>query len=324
MRKAFLAAVSLVTGLVTFYAAAAGPAAAEPARESRSAAYGLAAEGLLAISPTITTESAFPPGGDNAVTGNFGSPSPTLLTLPLGNLALVGAVGVEANSHEADDVDPTTDVLPSTPGISEPVTIGQVNTRALARTAGLGVAISAGETPNAITTALALLPSLLTAEAVTSEAVAKCVDGQPVFDVGYEVAGLGGVVGGLLDPTLIEPLLLLIETLLGPGSGLSAVASIAPGVVTPLADGVAIEGLVLSVPLLNETIVISHSEVHMAADCSVITAPPDAGPTTGGATSGRLASTGSDTPFLAVGMGLTALALVGGGLIRRSRKAVTQ
>ncbi|MDQ6798582.1 MAG: hypothetical protein M3011_11300, partial [Actinomycetota bacterium] len=106
MRKAFLAAMALVTSMATFYAAAAGPAAAEPANADSSGAYGLAATGALAISPTITTASAFPPGGDNSVNGNFGGPSPTLLTLPLGTLALAGAVGVEANSHTADDITP--------------------------------------------------------------------------------------------------------------------------------------------------------------------------------------------------------------------------
>ncbi len=324
MRKAFLAAVSLVTGLVTFYAAAAGPAAAEPARESRSAAYGLAAEGLIEIAPTITTESAFPPGGDNAISGNFGSPSPTLLTLPLGNLALAGAVGVVANSHQADDVVPESAIFPDDPPTSSPVTLGPVNTRALAKTAGLGLVFTAPEgSIDPIAIALQALPGLLTADAVTSEAVARCVDGQPVFDVGYQVAGLGGLVGGILDP-VVQGLLDLLLGLIGPDAVLSDIISIAPGVVTPLADGVAIEGLVISVPLLDETIVISHSEVHMAADCTVITAPPTSGPTTGGPTSGRLASTGSDTPFLAIGMGLTAVALVGAGLVRRSRKAATQ
>ncbi len=43
MRKAFLAAVSLMTSMATLYTVASGPAAAEPARESSASAYGLSA-----------------------------------------------------------------------------------------------------------------------------------------------------------------------------------------------------------------------------------------------------------------------------------------
>ena len=149
MRKALLAAVSLVTGLVTFYAAAAGPAAGEPARESSASAYGLSASGLLSISPTITTAAAFPPGGDNAAEGNFGSLSPTLLTVPLGTLALAGAVGVGASAHQADDITPELTTVPSEPcggtTCSEPVVLSPVNTRAVAKTAGLGLLFEAPE-----------------------------------------------------------------------------------------------------------------------------------------------------------------------------------
>ncbi len=324
MRKAFLAAMALVTSMATFYTAAAGPAAAEPANADSALAYGLSATGTVPISPTITTISAFPPGGDNNADGNFNTLPPTLLTVPLGSLALAGAVGVIANSHTADDItaelNPT--IAPDAAPTSSPVTLDPVNTRALAKTAGLGVVFTAPPgSLNAVAIALQAIPSLVSADAVTSEAVAKCVDGKPVFDTGYQIAGLGGIVGNILDPT-VQALLDTLLGLIGPGTLLSAVISIAPGVVTPLADGVAIDGLQISIPLLNEILVVSHSEVHMPADCRVVVAAAPTGPGPVAGVGGRLATTGSETPFLPLGMGMVALAVVGGGAVRRSRRAV--
>ncbi len=330
MRKAFLAAMALVTSMATFYTAAAGPAAAEPANADSASAYGLSATGAIPISPTITTMSSFPPGGDNNADGNFNTLSPTLLTVPVGSLVLAGAVGVIANSHTADDITPELNptIAPDAAPTSSPVTLDPVNTRALAKTTGLGVAFTAPPgSLDAIAIALQAIPSLVSADAVTSEAVARCVDGKPVFDTGYQIAGLGGVVGDVLDPT-VQALLNTLLALLPAGSTLGSVISITPGVVKPLADGVAVDGLQISIPLLlNENLVISHSEVHMAADCKVVVAAGPTGPggvaPTGG---GRLASTGTDLPFLPVGISLVALAMVGGGVVRRSRreKTVTQ
>ncbi len=326
MRKAFLAAMALVTSMATFYTAAAGPAAAEPANADSASAYGLSATGAVPISATTTTMSSFPPGGDNNASGNFNTLPPALLTVPLGNVALAGVVGVIANSHTADDITPELNptVAPDAAPTSSPVTLDPVNTRALAKTTGLGVVFTAPTgSINAIATALQALPSLVSADAVTSEAVAKCVDGKPVFDTGYQIAGLGGLVGNALDST-VQALLNTLLALLPAGSTLASIISITPGVVTPLADGVAIDALRISIPLLNENLVISHSEVHMAADCRVVpptTAAPR-GPAGGGG--GRLASTGTDLPFLPVGISLVVLAMVGGSVVRRSRKAATR
>jgi hypothetical protein len=327
MRKAILAAVSLATSLATFFAAAAGPAAAEPARASAASAYGLSASGLLPISPTITTSSVFPPGGDNNSSGTLGGVSPALLTVPLGTLVLAGAVGVTANSHQADDITPELATVPTNPcggtNCSEPVSIGQVNTRGLAKTAGLGVAFTApeGSALDSISFLMQSLGSLVSADAVTAEAVAKCVNNVPSFDVGFQVAGLGGLVGGILDPLVQGPILDLLFSLVGPGAALSSIVSVTPGAVTTLADGVAIDGLRVDVNILNIHLVVSHAEAHMAANCSV--APPVTQPTGPGAvapTGGRLASTGSETPFLPLGLGLVGAAVLSGSLVRRSRR----
>jgi len=327
MRRVFSAAVTAATCVVTFVAAAAGPATAEPANAGSANAYGLSAAGVLPISPLITTSASQPPDQDASAASPAGQ-SPSLLTLPLGTLALAGVVGVTANAHQADNITPELTAVPTTPGTSDPVGLVDDNSRGLAKTTGLGLVFTAPTTGtiDPIATALAALPSLLSADAVTSEAVAKCVNGQPVFETGFQVAGLGGLVGGVLDP-IVQTLLNTLLGLVGPGAALSSIISIAPGVVTQLADGVAVDGLQVNVPLLNETIVVSHSEAHMAANCTVAATPVTAGPAAGRAGgaggSGRLASTGSDLPFLPLGLGLLAVGVIGGGIVLRSRREQT-
>ncbi|MGI9022452.1 MAG: hypothetical protein ACR2HV_04325 [Acidimicrobiales bacterium] len=324
MRKAFLAAAALATGLVTFYAAAVGPAAAEPANNGNGSAYGVSASGLIAVSPTITTSASQPPDTDAPV------PVPSLVTVPLGGLAFEALVSVNARAHQADDIVPETLTVPVVPcaglACSEPVTLTPVNIAAIASAENVGLLFTAPEGTVAGTELDLLgqltgaLGGLLTASAISSEAVAKCVDGQPVFDAGFQVAGLGGLIGGVLSPAL-QIVLDLLFALIGPGAALSSIVSIAPGVVTLFPDGIAIDGAVISVPLLDQVITVAHSEVHMAADCTVV-APPTTAPPRG--PGGRLASTGSETPFLPIGVGLVALALVGAGVVRRSRKTATQ
>ena len=165
---------------------------------------------------------------------------------------------------------------------------------------------------------------LLGADAISAEAVAKCVNNQPVFDAGFQVAGLGGLLGAPLNP-VAQSLLNILLGLIGPGASLSSIITIAPGVVTPLADGIAIDGLRVSVPLLNENIVISHAEAHMPPGCRV---PPPAphhpvGPPGGGSGAGGgtgLAATGSNVPYLPMGIVLVTTGLLGTGVVRQSRR----
>jgi hypothetical protein len=322
MRKSLLAAISLVTSSLTLFAAAVGPAAAEPARAASASAYGLSATGVLPIAPTITTSATFPPGQDTEAAG----PPPTLLTVPLGTLALAGVVTVNANAHQADNITPSLNptAIPDAAPTSNPVTLAPVNSRGLAKTAALGVLLtSADPTLNLALTLLQQAQGLLTADAVTAEAVARCVNNQPVFETGYQIAGLGGIVGGALNETVQG----LLNTVLGLVSGdpaapapLSAIISITPGVVTPLPDGIAIDGLRISVPLLNETIVISHAEAHMPPGCGVAPATTVA-PARPAA---RLAATGNDTPLLPIGAGLMGAGVIGYAVVRRSRRTAAQ
>lgn len=298
MRKRLAVAVALTVSM----AAAMSPAYSEPASSSSASAYGLAATGTLPIAPTITAAAAQPP--DQDVTR-----APALLTVPLGSLALSGTVGVTANAHRADDLPVVLGAVPvSTSG--DPTTVTGVNARSLAKTEGLGVLFNAPGSIDPIAVLLSQIGGLATADAVTAEAVAKCVNNQPVYETGFQVVGLGGLVGDAIDP-LVQPLVDLLLPLLGPDAVLSAVVSVQAGRVTPLADGVAIDGLVVRVPLLNQEIVVSHAEAHMPANCG-IAPPPTIQPTGPGpiAQVGTLAATGSDTPFVALGALLLGSAFV--------------
>ncbi|MCA1695370.1 MAG: hypothetical protein LC749_11895 [Actinobacteria bacterium] len=319
MRRVLSAAITAATCVATFLAAAAGPAAADPASASSAAAYGLSATGTLPISPTVTTAATQPPDQD--------APVSQLLGVPLGGLAIAGAVGVVANAHQADNITPELTSVPATAGTSSPVTLVGDNSRGLAKTTGLGVAIS-GAVPGidaATTTLLQQLGSLVSADAVTAEAVAKCVNNAPVFNTGFQVAGLGGLAGGIINPLLQPVLDLLIGPtgLLGANTPLSAIVSVSAGEVTQLADGIAINGLTVRIPVINETIVVSHAEAHMPQGCGVAVAKAPTGPGPVAPVGAQLAATGSDVPFLPLGMGMMAVALLSGTLVRRSRRQAT-
>jgi hypothetical protein len=317
MRRGLAVAVALA---VTF-AMATGPAAADPANNSSASAYGLSATGLIPISPTITAEASQPPDEDVVET-------PQLLEVPLGGLALAGVVGVDAHAHQADDIVPVTAAVPATPGTSDPVILTGVNAQGLAKTAGASLVFSDPGGLDPVRVLLAQISSalggLLGADAVVAEAVATCVNNQPVFETGYQVAGLGGLVGDVLDP-VVQQLLSTLLGLLGPDAVLSSVISIEAGRVTPLADGVAIDGLVVSVPLLNQEIIISHAEAHMQANCAV--APPEPPQPTGpgaiaprgdvAAPAASLAVTGSEVPYLPIGAGMVAAAFLIRYVVRR-------
>ena len=329
MRKRLAVAVALAVSL----GAGMMPASADPASSSSASAYGATAGGLIPISPTITVSAAQPPDSDV-------NKPPTLLTVPLGGLALSGTVGTDAHAHRADDIQPVLGSVPVVANVSDPVTPTGYNAEGLAKTEGLAVAFSNNGTVDPVRDLLALISSqaggLVGADAVTAEAVAKCVNNQPVFETGYEVAGLGGVVGQALNST-VQGLLSQLLTLLGPNATLSAVISVEAGRVTPLTDGVAVDGLVVRVPLLNEEIVVSHAEAHMPGNCGVAP-PPSIQPTGPGevaplgnvpvrpaaaAPQGALATTGSNVPYLPIAAVMLGLAFLLRAGTRQRREQTT-
>ena len=316
MRRGLAVAVALAVSI----ALATGPAGGEAASSSSASAYGLSASGLVPISPTITASVSQPPDEDVTT-------PPQLVNVPLGGLALAGVVGVDAHAHQADNITPVLTDVPATANTSDPVLLTNVNAEGLAKTAGASVVFADPGGLDPVRVLLAQISSavggLVGADAVVAEAVAQCVNNVPVFETGYQVAGLGGLVGDVLDP-VVQGLLSQLLALLGPDAVLSAVVSVEAGRVTPLADGVAIDGLVVRVPLLNEEIVISHAEAHMQSNCGIAppttlkpTGPGAIAPVGGAAPSASLAATGSDVPYLPIGAGMLGAAVLVGYAVRR-------
>lgn len=307
MRKVVVAMVALALPFV-----GAGPASADPARASAAAAFGLQATGLVAIGPLVPTAAAQPPDQDAPVT--------QVLEVPLGSLAYSGTVAATANAHRADDIAPRLAGVPAG-DLGNPTTIpGGANARGVATTEGAALLFTppVGDI-DPINIALATLANatggLLGAEAITAEAVAKCVNNVPVFETGFEIVELGGLVGAPLDD-VTEGLLQVVLDLIGPDAVLSDIISITPGRVTAIPNGIAIDGLVVSVPLLDQEIVISHAEAAMPANCAV--EPPAQPPTGPGPIAPTLAATGGSDLILPVAFGML---LTGFGLRRLNRRS---
>jgi hypothetical protein len=295
MRKALVTAVAMA-----LFLGAAAPAFAqvpEPSRASGASAFGLAATGLLPISPTPTVTVAQPPDTGQVVNGNFRGTIP----LDLGGIAVnatINAVGEAAR-------DPR---LPSTLDNNPDGT----SARGFARTEGLSLL---GE--NTLLAALGLpldAPALLTASAVEAEAIAVCVDGKPAFSTDSRIIGLDVLeldLGAILDPLLVQ----LLQTLSLPG-----ILEVIQGETGVLPDGSGVFVNALRIRVLGtlEDIVVGHAEATMPADCRVSPAAP---PTT--APGGALAATGAELPLLPLGLGLLCLAVILSRIARRAGKNVS-
>ncbi|MCA1705486.1 MAG: hypothetical protein LC808_20405 [Actinobacteria bacterium] len=283
-----------------------GPAWAEPASSSSAAAYGISARvlGTQLVPPTPSVAVSQPPDTGLTLNGNVNSTVP----LDLQGLAVAGVVVAVGEAHRADDIVPA---LTTNLGAgSDAVTLTGVNARGLARAENLnlvgniqllqllgGAVVSQG---------------LVSAGSVQAEAVAKCVNNQPVFDTGYNVVDLKVAGTDIPLNSLLAPLLAALNL---------------PGVVTVTlgekgdlpGGGVFINALHISVPLLQADIIVGHAEAGMPANCGIAPPAPPAPPTGPGdiapiADLGNLAATGGDfsvTP-------LVAMALLGAALgIRR-------
>ena len=293
MPKALVAAMSMA--LFLGVAPAALAQTPEPARESGASAFGLAATGLLPISPTPTVTVSQPPDTGQVVNGNFRATIP----LDLGGIAVnatINAVGEAAR-------DPR---LPSTLDNNPDGT----SARGFARTEGLSLL---GE--NTLLAALGLpldAPALLTASAVEAEAVATCVGGKPVFSTDSRIIGLDVLeldLGAILDPLLAQ----LLQTLNLPG-----ILEIVQGETGVLPDGSGVFVNALRIRVLGTLadLVIGHAEAKMPADCRV---PPAAPPTV---PPGELAATGADLPLLPLGLGCLGLAVILSYIVGRSRRNI--
>ena len=290
LAQAFTATVAtallLVSGTSAF---------ADAARTATASAFGLEATGLLAIQKTPEVTVTSPPGDKQE----------RRVTLPLnaGTLAINATIFAVAEAKEASDIHPL--LLASRPGNTENVTEDNVNARGFASTEAIDVVVSASELlPEVVRT------SLVTADAIEAEAVAKCVNNQPVFETGYNILDLR--VANIDLGTPLEGILNTVLNLASPGGLLSIVVEITRGAVTRTPESIAIDALRIRIPLLNETINISHAEARMPANCGV--AAPAPGP--------QLAVTGGGGVVSFAGAGVLAAAVLAIVFLRRWRPEV--
>lgn len=310
MRKVVVAMVALALPFV-----GAGPASAEPARASAASAFGITINlsGSPLLAPTPTATATFPPGGNEDRSST--------VPLNLGTLTVDGVINAVAQARQADElaVALRPDVLSGTSASSEPITLAGPNARGYASAANARVLLNEA-VPGLPLPAFELLStnSLVSADAVQSEAVAKCVNNQPVFDTGFNLTNLR--IGGTVIP-LVGDLVDTITDILGPDNPLAGLISVSKGQVTPIANGVAITALRVTLlgqpggtPLVD--VVIGQSQVAMPANCAV--APPAAAPTGPGDIAPSLAATGGSDLILPVAAGML---LTGLGLRRLNRRS---
>ena len=293
MRKVLTAAFATAVAL-----SATGPAWAEPARTSSAAAFGLQATvlGTQLVPPTPAVAVSQPP--DTGLT--LGDNVNATLPVDLQGLAVTGVVTAVGEAHRADDIVPA---LTAPVGeFSDAVTLTGVNSRGLARAENLTLV---GNIPLIdVLAGQVAQQGLLNAGSVQAEAVAKCVNNQPVFDTGFNIVDLNVAGAEIPLNDLVATLLSLLNV---PG-----VISVVQGETGVLPDGgVFINALHVTVPLLGADIVVGHAEARMPANCGIAPPAPPTGPgpvapvASVAAPHGSLAATGGDfsmTPFVAAAM----------------------
>ncbi len=282
---------------------AAGPASADPARASSAAAYGLQATVLGTVLVPATPSVAVSQPPDTGLT--LGDNVNATLPVDLQGVAVTGVVVAVGEAHRADDIVPA--LTTSLGAGSDPVTLTGVNSRGLARAENLNVLGNIPLIP--LLGGGVVTQGLVSAGSVQAEAVAKCVNNQPVFDTGYNIVDLK-VAGTDI------PLNALVSQLLGLAN-IPGLISVVQGETGTLpGGGVFINALHVSVPLLGLDLIVGHAEAAMPANCGIAPpAPPTGpGPIAPIADLGTLAATGGDFSMTP----LVAMAMLGGALgIRR-------
>jgi hypothetical protein len=212
MRKALVGALLTITML----GAAAVGAGADPALSGEAYAFG----GTI----TLAGEEVLPPTPEAEVRGIGDDVDETLLEVPAGPLAFSGTLNAEARVHQASDLD----------SFLTPHTVaGPYNGQALGQVEDLEVLIDA---------AAAGVP-LVNASAVTGEVVAKCVGDTVEYSATSEIVDLDVATSEELGDALDE----LLGTLFPGLDPLDPLLNIEEGVVTEVADGLAIDALVITV-----------------------------------------------------------------------------
>ncbi len=281
MKKALLAGSALVLSLSGLAIVGLPPAGADPVNSGRAFAFGGNLD--VAGSPLLIDEDAEALAQAPPFPADVDNPPEAFLPVVLDPLAISLTLGAVANVHEQSDI---ASALES-PSAQQP-TAGPYNARALGFTEGLSVLV---EDP------LGLLDpiTLLEADAVRGEAVAVCSNGQVTYSASSEVVNLelGGnpLLGDLNDTLsgLLDSVSDLLDSL-----GLSdAVLNLERNVVTPLADGIAVDALLVEVlPALGGTPLVElrlgHAEVSGVTCAPSVTDLPECSDTIDNDGDGRI------------------------------------
>ncbi len=309
-RGALAAGLALTLG-VAFVA----PASAQtptPATQGSASAYGLQATGLVPIPATPTVSVSTPGQVQQQVT----------LPVSAAPLAVNGTVTARAECR----VEPTV-----AKRIASATIVTPNNCDGYTRTEGLAVLLSGGALPG---DPLAPVPSLVSADEVQSEAVARGVGGRGQVATAYSLTDvrIGGNPVALVNDTVTQ-----VVNLLGPGGLLAPVVTVTqnetgtlPGggvfvnalhiKILPGAGGVALPGTLAGA----EDIIVGHSEARMPTPCGVAApAGPAAGPDLGlGGGPADLPRTGANQmPAVPLALGMLATAVVLHRVNRRARRA---
>lgn len=219
-RRLTLGATLLAT--LALVVAGATPASAETIGSGEASAYGatISAGGQEVIPPTPTAAVSLPPGGEA---------SDAVVDVPADPVAVSGTLNADAVAHAEADVDSALTV------VSQEVE-GPYNASGVGLIEGAEVLVDVvGEDV-----------SLLSAAAIRAEAVAVCRGGAVEYAANSEIIGLN--VGGE-DVPLNGPVSDLLDAVndLLEQTTLNQVVDIQRNVVTPTADGIAVDALVVTV-----------------------------------------------------------------------------
>ena len=310
MKKVLVAAVALALGI----AWAPSSAFAEPARASSASAYGLTVNllGGQLIAPTPTVAASQPPDSIDRE---------PIIPIDLDPVAQSGTGVTVAEATRADTI------------TGERLAVARGNDNKAVTLQGVSARGYAGlESANVLVNQFAELPveldqlTLVEADAIEAEAVAKCVDNQPQFDYGYNLLNLEL---GDTPVTAIEDVIDGIIELPGPLSDLGVIdfdtPRTNPNMVTRTPTGIAVTALrVALLPALGEDplveVVIGHAEARMPTPCGIEQPRPPTGP---GPAAPALAATGDDMgtwPLMAFGV-LGGAVILRRTMVLRSRRA---
>ncbi len=233
---ALLAAMALVLG--------AAPAGADTVGGGEASAFGatITVAGQEVIPPTPLAEASLE--SDDV--------SETVVDIPAEPVAVSGTLNADAAVHAESDIDSALTV------VSQEVA-GPYNASGVALIEGADVLLDT----------VADDVSLVTADVIRAEAVAVCRDGAVEYSANSEIINLN--IGGE-DVPLNEPLEQVLDGLndVLDQTGLNQVVDIERNVVTPTADGIAVDALVVTVLAVagDEPVAqvrLGHAEVNAAA-----------------------------------------------------------